>query len=77
MSETNQKWKYITSQHFHAEDDHKLCEKFDYYGYLGWELVCVVPYPHEGLSIAHWKQTHRIGKIMEIAHRIPVVVIGS
>jgi hypothetical protein len=58
MSETNQKWKYITSQHFHAEDDHKLCEKFDYYGYLGWELVCVVPYPHEGLSIAHWKQTH-------------------
>ena len=53
-----QQWKYWQTRLFHGDNEHQYCnDHTKEMGSLGWELVAVVPYQTDGITMLHWKQT--------------------
>ena len=53
-----QTWRYEITRLYHHDREHVHCEEhMAKMGGYGWELVAVVPYPSDGVTIMHWKQT--------------------
>ena len=53
-----QKWVHMQTRLYHDKDEHQHCQDHTMeMGSYGWELVAVVPYPSDGITMLHWKQT--------------------